>query len=105
MIVPRWHRVALVPAVLAATWLLAGCGKGSGSSTAPTSPSTAPATAAPSTAGSAPAPPPTSAPSDSAAEQQDLVQAQNDIADLEKALSQVDSGLNANQHTEGDVNP
>ena len=105
MIIPAWQRVALVPAVLTATWLLAGCGKGSSSSTAPTSPSTAPATAPPSTAGSAPAPAMTSAPAGTAAEQQDLVQAQKDIADLEKALSQVDSGLNANQQTEGDVNP
>jgi hypothetical protein len=105
VIVLRWRRVALVPAVLAATWLLAGCGKGSGASPAPTSSSTAPATAAPSTAGSVSAPATTSAPAGTAAEQQDLVQAENDIADLEKALSQVDSGLNANQQTEGDVNP
>ena len=104
MIVPRWQRVALIP-VLAATGLLAGCGKSPSPSTAATTPATAPATAAPSTAGSRPTPATTPAPSGSNAEQQDLAQAQKDIADLEKALSQVDSGLNANQQTEGDVNP
>jgi hypothetical protein len=61
-------------------WLLAGCSK----SPSPTTSATIPATAA---------------------EQQDLDQAQRDIADLEKALSQVDAGLNSDQQTEGDVNP
>lgn len=99
MIVPRWQTVALVP-VMAATLLVAGCGKGSNPSMAATTPATTP-----STAGSGSAPATTSAPSGSTAEQEDLAQAQKDIADLEKALSQVDSGLNANQQTEGDVNP
>jgi len=104
VIIPRWQRVALVPA-LAATLLLVGCGKSPSPSTAATTPATAPATTAPSTAGSGSTPAITVAPSGSTAEQQDLAQAQKDIADLEKALSQVDSGLNANQQTEGDVNP
>ena len=100
MITPRWQKVALVP-VVAAALLLAGCSKSPSPTTATTAPATASAATIPSTAGSGPAP----APSGSNAEQQDLVQAQQDIADLEKALSQVDSGLNANQQTEGDVNP
>ena len=104
MIVPRWQTVALIPA-MAAMWLLAGCGKSPGPSTAATTPATAPATAVPSMTGSGPTPATTSVSSGSNAEQQDLAQAQKDIADLEKALSQVDSGLNANQQTEGDVNP
>ena len=83
MIIPRWQRVALVPAI-AATWLLAGCGKSPSPSSAATTPATAPGTDA---------------------EQQDLAKAQQDIADLEKSLAQVDSGLNANQQTEGDVSP
>ncbi|HWD72766.1 MAG TPA: hypothetical protein VG779_09590 [Actinomycetota bacterium] len=103
MIIPRWQRAALVPA-LAATWLLAGCGKSPSPSTAATTPATAPGATAPSAAGSGSIPA-TSALSGSTAEQQDLAQAQKDIADLEKALGQVDSGLNANQQTEGDVNP
>jgi len=104
VIIPRWQRVALVPA-MAATWLLAGCGKSPSPSTAATTPATAPGTTAPSTAGSGSTAATTSAPSGSTAEQQDLAQAQKDIADLERALSQVDSGLNTNQQTEGDVNP
>ena len=99
MITPRWQKVALVPVVVA-IWLLAGCGKSPGPTTAPTTPATAP-----STAGSGSTPAATPGPSGSAPEQQDLQQAQQDIGDLEKALSQVDSGLNANQQTEGDVNP
>ena len=99
MSTPRWQKVALVP-VIAAAWLVAGCGKSPGPSTAPTLPATAPLTA-----GSGSTPAVTPGPSGSAAEQQDLQQAQADIGDLEKALSQVDSGLNANQQTEGDVNP
>jgi hypothetical protein len=101
----RWQKVALVP-VVAGTWLLAGCSKSPSPATAPTTPATVPSPAAiPSTAGSGHTPAATSAPSGSTAEQQDLAQAQADIADLEKALSQVDSGLNANEQTEGDVNP
>jgi hypothetical protein len=72
----RWQSAALIPAV-AALWLLAGCSK----SSSPTS-ATAPGTAA---------------------EQQDLGRTQQDIADLEKSLAQVDAGLNSNQQTEGDV--
>ncbi|HEX9314216.1 MAG TPA: hypothetical protein VGA71_02245 [Actinomycetota bacterium] len=104
MITPRWRKVALV-VVVGAAWLLAGCSKSSSPTTATTAPATTPATTIPSTAGSRPTPAATPAPSGSDAEQQDLQQAQRDIADLEKALSQVDSGLNANQQTEGDVNP
>ena len=78
----RWQSAALIPAV-AALWLLAGCSKSS-SPTSATTPATAPGTAA---------------------EQQDLGQTQQDIADLEKSLAQVDAGLNSNQQTEGDVSP
>jgi hypothetical protein len=38
-----------------------------------------------------------------AAEQQDLGQAQQHLAELEKSLAQVDAGLNSNQQTEGDA--
>lgn len=97
--------MALVP-VMAGAWLLAGCSKSPSPAIVPITPATAPsATTIPSTAGSGHTPAATSAPSGSTAEQQDLAQAQADIADLEKALSQVDSGLNANEQTEGDVNP
>ena len=99
---PRWQKVALVP-VIAAAWLVAGCGKSPAPTTASTTPAAAPSSTAGSGSGSTPAA--TLGPSGSAAEQQDLQQAQADIGDLEKALSQVDSGLNANQQTEGDVNP
>jgi hypothetical protein len=78
----RRQKAALIPAV-AALWLLPGCSKGSG----PTSAAT-PATAA-----------------GTSAEQQDIAKAQQDIADLEKSLGQVDAGLNADQQTEGDVTP
>ena len=81
---PRtWQKAALIPA-LAALWLLPGCSKSSSPASSATTPAAAPGTAA---------------------EQQDLAQAQQDIADLEKSLAQVDSGLNANQQTEGDVSP
>ena len=102
MSTPRWQTVALVP-VMAAVWLLAGCGKSPAPTTASTTPAAAPSSTAGSGSGSTPAA--RLGPSGSAAEQQDLQQAQQDIADLEKALSQADSGLNANQQTEGDVNP
>jgi hypothetical protein len=76
---------------MAGVWLLAGCGKSPSATSSGTTPAMAPAT--------------TPAPSSSTAEQQDLAQAQQDIADLEKSLVQVDAGLNANQQTEGDVSP
>jgi hypothetical protein len=76
----RWQKAALIPAV-AALWLLAGCSKSSSPATSATTP---PGTAA---------------------EQLDLAHAQQDIADLEKSLAQVDAGLNSNQQTEGDVSP
>jgi hypothetical protein len=85
-----WQKAALIPA-MAALWLLAGCGKSPGPTSSGTTPATAPGT--------------TPAPSSSIAEQQDLSQAQQDIADLEQSLAQVDAGLNANQQTEGDVTP
>jgi hypothetical protein len=78
-----WQKAVLIPAV-AALWLLAGCSKGSSPATSATTPATAPGTAA---------------------EQLDLAHAQQDIADLEKSLAQVDAGLNSNQQTEGDVSP
>jgi len=78
--------VALIPA-MAGIWLLAGCSK----SASPASSATTPATAPPS--------------SSSIAEQQDLTQTQQDIADLVQSLAQVDAGLNANPQTEGDVSP
>jgi hypothetical protein len=77
----RLQSAALIPAV-AALGLLAGCSKSPSPSSSATTPAAAPGTAA---------------------EQQDLTQAQQNIADLEKSLAQVDAGLNANQQTEGDA--
>lgn len=92
-----------VPLLVGAGLVAVACSKPASPGSAATTPATPAAT------GGAPSVPPgqtaTPVPIDPAAEQQDLQQAQQDIADLEKALSQADSGLNANPTTEGDVNP
>ncbi len=106
--IPKSWNACLICALAGAALLGAGCGTPSApSSSATTAPATTTSTVTtgPPNQSSSPVPIPTSSAAEAQAEQQDLNQAQQDIADLEKALSAADSGLNANPNTEGDVNP
>jgi len=108
----RTWKAALAPALVAAL-LAAGCGKSTPSSSSGGTPSGGTPSATGSTGaaptGAAAGPPSSPAGTGSAGGQQSegaaIAQAQQDIKDLDGMLGQADSGLNAKQATEGDVNP
>lgn len=102
----------MVVGAVAAMALATGCTNSktpsSSRSTPPAVPFAAPGTAGPEHGASVTNtanPIPTGPAAQTQAEDQDLAQAQADITDLENALAQVDSGLNSDPSTEGDVNP
>jgi ABC-type oligopeptide transport system substrate-binding subunit len=85
---------ALLAPVLLAAVLVTGCSKAHGTRSSSVAPPPAPTVTA-----NAPAA------DTSAQENADLTNAQQDLADLDTQMSQVDAGLSANQATEGEQIP